>query len=112
MGFQFTSFQDFVANEQDYTDLGLYCANICTALDRGVNGKSLDDLNLPVREAINQLTVWVESEMYDLDDLLMTRFVTELSRVSSRRLPNRMGAAASPDFFTLRMTRTRLSLGS
>ena len=56
-GFPIHISQDFVANEQEYTDLGLYCADICTALDQGMNGKSLDDLNRSVREAINQLTV-------------------------------------------------------
>ena len=104
--------QDFVVNEEDYTELGLYCAEICTVLGRGVNGKSLDDLDRSVREAINQLTTWVEPEMYDLDGLPMIHFVTELSRGSSRRQPNRMGAAASPGFFTLWMIRTRLPLGS
>ena len=112
MSFQFTRLQDFVANEQDYTELGLYCADICTALDRGVDGKSLDDLSRSVREAINQLTTWVEQEMRDLDDLPMIHFVAEPSWGSNRRPPNRMCAAASPGFFTLRMTRTRLPLGS
>ena len=43
-------------NEEDYVELGLNCADICRALDRGTNGKKLDDLNPSVREAINQLT--------------------------------------------------------
>ena len=47
--------QDSMANEEDYIDLGLHCANICRALDRGLGGKRLDDVNLPVCEAINQL---------------------------------------------------------
>ena len=46
-----------MANEQDYVDLGLYCADICRALDRGMGGKTLGDLGQPVCEAINQLTV-------------------------------------------------------
>ena len=71
MGFQFTSLQDFMANEGAYAKLGLYCADICTALGRGVDGKSLNDLSRSVCEAINQLTVWVEPEMYELDDLPM-----------------------------------------
>ena len=45
-----------MANEEDYIDLGLHCADICRALDRGLGGKGLDDVNLPVCEAINQLT--------------------------------------------------------
>ena len=51
--------QDSMVNDQDYVDLGLACADICRALDRGMNGKRLDDLSQPVRDAINQLTMWV-----------------------------------------------------
>jgi len=43
-------------NEADYVDLGLACANVCTVLGRGLGGKSLDDLNNSVVEAISQLT--------------------------------------------------------
>jgi len=43
-------------NERDYVELGLGCADICRALDRGMNGKKLDDLSQSVCEAINQLT--------------------------------------------------------
>ena len=51
--------QDTMANEGDYVELGLSCANICKALDRGMNGKKLDDLSQSVCDAINQLTTWV-----------------------------------------------------
>jgi len=43
-------------NRMDYVELGLACSDVCTALDRGLNGKTLNDLNNSVREAINQLT--------------------------------------------------------
>ncbi|KAF9648616.1 hypothetical protein BDM02DRAFT_3260899, partial [Thelephora ganbajun] len=46
-------------NEQDYVELGLYCADICQALDRGVNGKRPDELSQSLGEAINQLTATV-----------------------------------------------------
>jgi len=46
-------------NELDYVELGLACADVCTALDRGLGGKRLEELNDSVREAINQLTTWV-----------------------------------------------------
>ena len=49
-----------MANEQEYVDLGLSCADICRALERGMNGKRLDDLNQSVCDAIAQLTTWVE----------------------------------------------------
>ena len=56
-----------MANKSDYVELGLACANVCKALDRGMNGKKLDDLNESVREAINELTMWVEPVMCSLD---------------------------------------------
>ena len=52
---RFTYNQDTIANEQDYVDLGLSCADICKALDRGMDGKTLDDLSQPVHDAISQL---------------------------------------------------------
>ena len=45
-----------MANRADYVDLGLACAEVCTTLDRGLNGKSLNDLNDSVCEAIKRLT--------------------------------------------------------
>ena len=48
-----------MANETDYAELGLARADVCRALERGMNGKQLDDLNQSAREAINQLTTWV-----------------------------------------------------
>jgi len=53
---QLTHDQDTMANEQDYVELGLSCADICRALDRGMNGKTLNDLSKSVCDAINQLT--------------------------------------------------------
>ena len=43
-------------NEADCVDLGIACADVCIALDRGSNGKRLNELNNSVCEAINQLT--------------------------------------------------------
>jgi len=43
-------------NEVDYVELGLACADVCTTLERGLKGKSLNDLNDSVVETINQLT--------------------------------------------------------
>ena len=45
-----------MVNEADYVDVGLFCVDICKALDRGMNGKKLDDLSQSVCDAINQLT--------------------------------------------------------
>jgi len=44
-----------MVNQEDYVELGLTCADVCTALDRGLNGKRLNDLGNSVREAIEQL---------------------------------------------------------
>ena len=48
--------QDSMANEIDYVELGLACADVCRALDRGMNGRRVDELSQPVFEAIAQLT--------------------------------------------------------
>ena len=47
--------QDSMVNEVDYVELGLACADVCTALDRGLNGRLLKDLNNSVRGAIARL---------------------------------------------------------
>jgi len=44
-------------DEVDYVELGLTCADVCNALDRALNGRSLKDLNNSVREATTQLTL-------------------------------------------------------
>jgi hypothetical protein len=45
-----------MTNELDLVELGLHCADICKALDRGLKGKKLSDLSQSVCDAINQLT--------------------------------------------------------
>jgi len=42
-------------SNEEYVGLGLFCADICKALERGMNGKTLDDLNQSTRDAIDQL---------------------------------------------------------
>jgi len=44
-------------NELDYVELGLSCAGVCRALDRGTNGKKKDEFSLSVYDGINQLTL-------------------------------------------------------
>jgi hypothetical protein len=56
--------QDTMANKQDYVDIGLSCASICKALERGMDGKKLDDVSQSVRDAISQLTTWVKQTIY------------------------------------------------
>jgi len=43
-------------NEREYVELGLFCADVCDALDRGINGKRFDELSQSVLKAIGQLT--------------------------------------------------------
>ena len=50
-----------MTNRMDYIELGLACADVCTVLKRGLNGKTPNDLNNSVYEAINQLTKRVTS---------------------------------------------------
>ena len=52
----FIHIQDSMVNDLDYVELGLSCARICKALERGMNGKKLDDLSQSVCDAISQLT--------------------------------------------------------
>ena len=55
----FTYIQDSAANKS-YVELGLACADVCRALDRGTIGKNPDELSQSVCKAIGQLTTWVE----------------------------------------------------
>ena len=48
--------QDTMVNDKDYVDLGMACADVCQALDRGLKGRRLDQLSQSVLCAINQLT--------------------------------------------------------
>ena len=62
--------QDSIVNRVDYVELGLACADVCTALDRGLKGKRLSDLNSSVCEAIKQLTTWVTPAIHTLSTSL------------------------------------------
>ena len=46
-----------MANKLDHVELGLECADICRALDRGLSGKKLDELSPSVYDAMSQLTM-------------------------------------------------------
>jgi len=43
-------------NQVDSVELGLAYADVCIALDRGLKGKGLSDINNSVLEVIEQLT--------------------------------------------------------
>ena len=44
-------------SKEDYVELGLTCADVCEALNRGVNRRRADQLNQTVLEAIEELTL-------------------------------------------------------
>ena len=44
-----------MVDREDYVKLGLACADVCRALDRGLNGRQADQLSRSVYEAIEQL---------------------------------------------------------
>lgn len=57
VGLRFTFVQDTVTNKRDYVELGISCADVCGALDRGLSGRQLDELNQPVLGAIEKLAM-------------------------------------------------------
>lgn len=50
-----TSGKESMAGDLDYVELGLFCAGVCRALDRGTSGKKPDELSQSVYDAINLL---------------------------------------------------------
>ena len=45
-----------MTNERSYIELGLCCGDVCQALDRGLDGRDLEDLSQSVLGAIGKLT--------------------------------------------------------
>ena len=45
-----------MTNEQDFLELGISCGDVCQALDRGLNGRRLDELSKSVLGGIGKLT--------------------------------------------------------
>ena len=45
-----------MVNKADYVELGLTCADVCEALNRGVDKRRADQLSQPVLGAIEKLT--------------------------------------------------------
>ena len=114
MGFQLTFLQDSMSNKQDYLELGLNCADICTALVQGmnVNGKQPRHLSRSVRDAISHLTMWVKGYCSSNVVLTMRLITIELPRISRETPSRRPSAATFLDSSIQRMIRTRSLLGS
>jgi len=56
MNFRLICNQDSMINEVEYVELGLSCADVCRALDRGMSGRGVGELSQSVFEAIGELT--------------------------------------------------------
>jgi len=48
--------QDSMIDKTEYVELGLVCANVCRALDRGMGGRQLNEFSRSMGEAVEQLT--------------------------------------------------------
>ena len=102
-----------MTNEVDYVELGLGCADICRALDRGMNGKKLDDLTQSVCEAISQLTTCVKPMIHTIwVGLLTTSSIAAPWRRSKGRSSSRADETRSPDSSKQEMIRKQSLLGS
>ena len=104
--------QDSMANETDYVELGLACTDVCKALDRGMNGRKLDDFNQSVREAIEQLTRRVKSGTHIIHNSLTTLSIAGPLRRSRKTSSRRADGIRFPDLSMQRMTRIRSRPGS
>ena len=99
-----------MADNSDYVELGLSCAEVCRALARGMGKGKLDDLSMSVREAIAQLTTWVKSIMYVFKGSLMI-LIAALWPRSRRRSSRVVDGMQSPDLSMRGTTRERSLLG-
>ncbi|KAF9783129.1 hypothetical protein BJ322DRAFT_137268 [Thelephora terrestris] len=64
-----TMIRDSLANQQDFVDLGLACARVCKALDRGLKGRQSGNLSPSVLKAIEELAktlAGIQSEIVKL----------------------------------------------
>ena len=109
--FRFTLSQDSMANELDYIELGLSCAEVCETLDQGLKGRQLDELDQPVLGAIGQLAGYVGVSMRMLGGPLTGVTIAELWPRSRRRSSRSANVVRFLDSCTRRMTRRRSPLG-
>ena len=57
MGSSLMFIQDSTIDEQEFVKLGLSCADVCQALDRGLNEDGTDELSKSLLGAIEKLTM-------------------------------------------------------
>ena len=75
-------------NQAEYVGLGLACADICKALERGTKGRRVDQLDQSVLRAIEQFTMQVKSIIHVPGDLLTMHLIPELWARSKTELPS------------------------
>ena len=101
--------QDSMANKGDYVELGKSCAGVCEALDRGLNGRRLDNLSQSVLSTIEELTTRVGPLMPVRSDPLTKVSIAELWPRSRGISLRRVNGAQFLDSSTQRTT-TMVSL--
>jgi len=63
-----------MADKPEWVEIGLTCADVCGALERGTNGKGPEDLSKIMHLTIRRLTRWVKPAMHGLDSSLTPTF--------------------------------------
>lgn len=89
--------QDTMINERDYIDLGLSCAHICEALERGMGTKKLRDLDKSVCDAMNKLITRVQPRCTSPALPLIVFPAVAPSRPYKRRLWDEASIIGPPD---------------
>ncbi|KAF9778231.1 hypothetical protein BJ322DRAFT_1114477 [Thelephora terrestris] len=72
-----TVIRNSMAKRTEFLELGLACADICRAIDRGMNCRQADHFNQSVFEVIEQLTTTVSEIQRNADKL----YESELNRI-------------------------------
>ncbi|KAF9789802.1 hypothetical protein BJ322DRAFT_557922 [Thelephora terrestris] len=73
-----TTIRNDMANEQDYVNLGRFCADVCKALDRGLEGRRPDKISPPVLEAIEQFTTTLAAIRKKTDERVKRSLASKL----------------------------------
>ena len=100
-----------MADEPDYIELGLYCAEVCEILDQGLKGRQLDEIDQPLLGTIERLTEYVKVSMRILGGALTNVTIAELWQISRRRSSRWANEMQCLDSCTRRMIKRRSTLG-
>ena len=103
--------QDSIVNKGDYVKLGLECADICQALDRGLEERRLDELSQSVLGAIQHLSTWVELPADTQGGSSTELSIAELWQRSRGRSSSGVSGARSLDYSMRRTTKILSPVG-